>query len=50
MLPERKLVSFRMSIRILALIDALSAQLGMNKTSVIAEAIRILAKREKVKV
>jgi hypothetical protein len=49
MLPERKLVSFRISIRVLRLLDALSMELGMNKTSVIAQAIRVLAKREKVK-
>ena len=49
MLPERKLVSYRMNIRVLALIDALSRELAMSKTSVIALAIRSLAKREKVK-
>jgi hypothetical protein len=47
MLPERKLVSYRMNVKVLALIDALSAKLGMGKTAVLSLAVRALAKRER---
>lgn len=49
MLPERKLVSYRMNTKVLESIELLAAHLGMNKTSVIAYCIMIVVKREKLK-
>lgn len=43
-----KLVSYRLTSKTMAYINLLAAHLGMNKTSVIAAAVLLLAKREKL--
>jgi hypothetical protein len=39
--------SFRLSPKTVRLIEALSEQLGVNKTAVVEQAVRLMARREK---